>query len=261
MVLKPFKLFLPLLIILLLILTFFLIRSNIFTIKTVDVRLEKIACGDSNQIKDSSKALGQNFFLINSAKIESDLKKNYLCIKAVKISRYFPNKIKLQVFGREPYVILVVLKTEEATSSATLNQFIEASGSAIISFEQGEIENFVIDGEGIIYSQNIDQINIPKIYFPDDIKVESDLLKDVLKILERVKTFDLDTKEVKIYQRSILLVNAMPRVIFKLDANIDTQLASLQLILAQAKIDEANLEFIDLRFDKPIVRLAPKKNG
>ena len=50
-----------------------------------------------------------------------------------------------------------------------------------------------------------------------------------------------------------------PKVFFRLDNEIDLQLASLQLILEKAKIDERILEFIDLRFDKPIVRFAPKK--
>ena len=49
------------------------------------------------------------------------------------------------------------------------------------------------------------------------------------------------------------------KVIFRLKNEVDIQLASLQLILDKAKIDEKELEFIDLRFDKPVVRYAPKK--
>lgn len=266
------------LILLVIIFLFLIIRSDIFIIRSIDVQVEKIDCVDSNQIRDSSYLLRQNFFLINSSKVESDLKKKFLCIKSVKPSRYFPNKIGLQVFGREPAVILVIEKKKEATQSGILEKFsqIQAtpSGGASASgmtqlFMDSDVRrddnvSFVIDNEGVVYSNHIEQINAPRVYVSGlnltlGQKLEQDLIGNLIKILEKVKIFGVDVREAKIYLEKTLLINAIPRIIFSLDDKIDTQIASLQLILKIAKIDSEQLEFIDLRFDKPIVRFAPKR--
>lgn len=244
---------------------FLLFRSNIFIIKTIEVELQKIVCADSNQISSSSKLLGQNLILINSSKVEKELKEKYLCIKGIAISKHFPNKIKLHIFERVPAAILISLKSEQATGSATLEKIIEATGAANLDII-GPTESFLVDSEGIVYQQNIDQINVPKIYLEQyslvvGQKIEEDLIKNLLKILEKVKSFGVMVKEAKIYSKFNLLINATPKIVFKLNKNLDIQLASLQLILGQAKIDQEDLEFIDLRFDKPVIRLAPKKKN
>lgn len=263
---------LPVLILVVVSISFLLIRSNIFIIRSVEAQLEKAACTDAEQIKNSSKLLGQNFFFINSSKVESDLKRKFLCIKSVKISRYFPNRVILQIFGREPAAILVMEKNEEVTAGE-IEEFskiestpsAEASISAKFSLSvEGPTENFLVDNDGVIYSNNIEQINAPRIYVSGlnltlGQEVKENLIKGLLKILEKVKIFGVDVKDAKIYSKNILLINTKPKMIFKLDDKIDTQIASLQLILGKAKIDSAELEFIDLRFDKPIVRFAPKK--
>lgn len=263
MIMRRLLLLIPL--ILLILLTYLSFRSNIFTIKTVDVKLKNLACTDDGQISDSSKLVGQNFFFIDPSKVEVNIKKKFLCVKSLNVLRQIPNKVKLQVFGRDPAAILVVLKSEEATGSAVLEKFSEATDSARFSSSvEGPSEFFLVDTEGVIYSTTIEQINVPKIYILGQNlilgqKITEDLINNTLKILREVKTFAVDVEEAKIYSRYILLINAIPKIVFRLDDKIDIQLASLQLILNQAKIDEANLEFIDLRFDKPIVRLAPKK--
>lgn len=268
-----FKLFLPIFGILLIVFSFFLFRSNFFTIKKVEVETEKINCADYNQVRDSSELFGKNFFFLNSSRIENYLKKKFICIKAVEISRIFPDKVKLRAFGRNAEAILASIKSEEAINSAILENFAyvsatpsaQATPSASFNFSiDAPSENFLVDSEGVIYSTNIEQVNVPKIYFYGQNlilgrKIEGDLIKNTLKILDKVKSFAVDIKEAKIYSKSLLLINSSPRIIFKLDLGVDTQLASLQLILNQAKINKDYIEFIDLRFDKPIIKLAPKK--
>lgn len=232
-----------------------LLRSSIFAVSFVEVQIEKSSCSDPDQIKNSSGLLGQNIFLLNSAKLQNDLKNKFLCIRRVEVKRFFPNKLKLSVSVREPAATLVVLQDEEATESADILS--EASPSA---------ENFVIDNEGVIYSSNTEQVIAPKVYVSSlnltlGQKINEDLIGNLLRILERVKSSGVDIKEAKIYSKNVLLVNDTAKIIFRLDDKIDTQIASLQLILQKAKIDEDILEFIDLRFDKPIIRFAPKKNG
>ena len=250
------------------------LNSNFFLVKSIDVKMDKINCIDSDKVKQSSNLLGQNLFLINSAKVEENLKRKFICIKSVTTSRYFPSTIKLDIFGREPIAILVVLKNEEATPSNQLENFTEiqstpsaeSSSSATFDFSVNDTnENFVVDDEGLIYSNSIEQINVPRVYTSGlslflGQRVKGDLIENTLKILQKVGTFGVDVKDAKIYSEKILLINAIPKIIFRMDEKIDAQIASLQLILNKAKIDNGSLEFIDLRFDKPIVRFAPKKN-
>ncbi len=245
---------------------FLILHSNIFTIRSIDVTSEKIGCVDNQNIKESAQILGQNIIFTNFSKLE-DLKKKFFCIKSVTISKSFPNKVNLSVFGREPAAILVSLKYDESTKSGELIKgFIEASASADIHFSADHSnENLVVDDEGIVYSTNVDQINVPKVYRTQvnlslGQKIKEGLISNTLKILKMAKIFGINVNESKITMEDLLLINATPRIIVKLDDNIDSQIASLQLILQKAKMDEENLEFIDLRFDKPVVRIVPKKD-
>lgn len=250
---KKIRLLVSTFIILLILALFFTYRFNIFLIKFVEVQIEKINCANVNQIKDFVNLNGQNFLFLDSSKTEDYIKKKFVCIKSVAIAKYFPNKVKLVASGREPVAILI-------TSSSML-----ASSSAMFDSSTGS-ENFVIDNEGVIYSRSIDQINVPRIYISESVLNIGDQLKSIfiqnaLKILEKAKIFGVEVKETKIDAENIFLVNGFPRMIFKLSSNVDIQLASLQLILQKAKIDDVKIEFIDLRFDKPVVKIAPKKDG
>lgn len=257
---------LPILLLFIFLSAFLILRSNIFTIRSIDVTSEKLGCVDNQKIKESAQILGQNIILVDFSKLE-DLKKKFFCIKSIATSRSFPNKVYLYVLGREPAAVLISLKYDESTESGELKGFIEASPSADFRFSAGNSNgNFVVDNEGIIYSTNADQLNVPKVYMTQvnlnpGQKVKEELISNTLKILKMAKIFGININESKITMEDLLLINANPGIIFRLDGNTDSQIASLQLILEKAKIDGSSLEFIDLRFDKPIVKIAPKKNG
>ncbi len=278
------KLVLPMVVLVIILVTVTLVRFNVFTISSVEVSLERIDCTNLEQIKNSSKLLGQNFFLLNSQGIENSLKNNFLCVRQVQVSRLLPNRIKLNIFGRIPAAILIVLKDEATESAGLLENFTEtkatvsaqASPSATeilskdvsspsISLKIGREEKiFVVDTEGVIYSNNIEQIYAPQVFVKGfDLtlgeKISDKLINDTLRILEKINSFGLEVKEVEIYSKAFLLVNGRTKIIFLLNDRVDKQIASLQLIYDKAKIDDKTLEFIDLRFDKPVIKFAPKK--
>ncbi|MBU1032060.1 hypothetical protein KKE03_04055 [Patescibacteria group bacterium] len=219
---------------------FFVWRLGLFNISKIDVTTKDLRCASEKELKESSALLGQNFFLIDFSKTESILKKKFACIKSVALSKKLPNFIKLEALPRQPFAQLVTADVQNiATPSA------------------GEIKgSYIIDDEGVELDSVANEAGIPKVYIPD-----IDISKpNLLKILLKVKTFNLDVPEAFVID-DYLILSGRPQIIFRLGSKIDTQLASLQLILNEAKIDLSNLEFIDLRFDKPIVKLAPKKNG
>ena len=233
-----------------------ILRSNFFNIKKVDIALDKINCTDSETLRDSSGILGQNLIFIDSSKIINNIKNQFICVRKIVVSRQLPNKVKLSVSGREALGKLIKLNGE-ATRSASPEEI--ATPSAQI------FEGFLVDEDGVVFSKDTEQSSIQSIFI-DNIEISpgtklGEGVTNTLKILERVKIFNLNFQAVQILSNYLIIFPQIdnPKVIFRLNRDIDTQLASLQLILDKAKIDEDILEFIDLRFDKPIVRFAPKK--
>ena len=243
---------------LLLILVISILGSDFFTIKKIDVKNVGVACANDNQLKDSSGLLGQNFFLINAQKSAKKLTEKFICIRNVTFIRLPPKDVKLEVFGREAVAILLALKEKEASESAPIEEI--ATPSA-----QEQSDSFLVDNEGVIFSKDILEYNIPRIYFYDkNISLGNKLdksLKDSLKILDKIRTFGVNIKDTRVLNDLFLIYpqEGWPKIIFRMDDKVDIQLASLQLILEKTKIDNKELEFIDLRFDKPIVKFAPGK--
>lgn len=247
---------------------FMLFFSSFFKVNMVEVKRDNIACANEENLKETSQILGQNILLINESAVEKKLKEKYLCVKSVKFLRKFPNQLEIEVSGRFPVAQILVMKSSEASPSAILDTFSQKLSTD--SAKEQEIFNnenidksFLVDSEGVFFSKDTQNLNYPKVYIENEIVA----VKDVLKVIEKLKIFGMEVRETRVIGQKILLVSPPagspreaggPKIIFALD-NIDIQLASLQLILKKAKIDEVTIEFIDLRFDKPIVRFAPKK--
>ena len=240
---------------LLILAVFSLTRSNFFTIKAVDVQTQNLNCAESTQLKDASELLGQNIVFLNSSKAKENIKNKFVCVKDVIFLRTFPKSVNLQVSGRVSVVVAAVLKTSPATPSSFLENIATPSANEVI-------ESFLIDEEGVIFSKINEQANLPSIYFKDISislgKKLEDTTKNSLKILEKLNLFGLDMQKTLV-SGNYFIIFSSPKVIFRLDSEVDIQLASLQLILEKAKIDDVRLEFVDLRFDKPAVKFAPGK--
>ncbi len=230
------------------VISFALVRSGLLTIKKIDIEAKDILCADSDLLRKTSGFLGQNFFLTDFSKIEVRIKNKFSCVKSVSLSKTFPGKVKLAFSPRQPFAKLISLKNEISTNSAELTNIATPSALDIKS-------SYTIDDEGVTIN-TVNDDNILKVYVADT----EIPMPDLLKILSKIKIFKLDASEAFVFQ-DYLIISGWPKIIFKLGSKIDTQLASLQLILNEAKIDFSLLEFIDLRFDKPVVKFAPKKNG
>lgn len=236
-------------------------KFKIFIVKQVFVEATQLGCVDEVRLKDESSLMGKNILFIDSSKVENNLKKKFFCIKSVVVSRDFFSKVKLQVSGRQPFAILAILKDREASSSALTFNIATSSAMQVQDF-------YTVDDEGVVFSKNTEGANSPVLYvFDSNIslgqKLENNLIVNCLKILDKVKTFGVEVNK-SLYSGDLLVINpdtVKPKIVFHINEKVDVQLASLQLILNKAKIDLKELEFIDLRFDKPVVKFAPKKNG
>lgn len=237
-----------------------IVEVKLFSVKKIDVKSGRLDCVNENQLKDSSQVLQKNFFLLDVSRTEDNLKKKFFCIKSVVISKSLPDKIKITVSGRQGFAAMVSLKDKPASISSLIENTSTSSAGQV----QG---SYLVDDEGVVFSKQAGDLDLQKIYVYNSVislgkKLETTVLNS-LKILNRIKDFGMVVKQGWIIDELFLVDSgdSGPKVVFHSSDNIDVQLASLQLILAEAKIDLKKLEFIDLRFDKPIVRFAPKKNG
>lgn len=238
---------------------YFINRLNILVVKKIEIKGSQNTCASADQIRDSSSLYGKNFFLLNEENITKDLKKKFICIKGIIFSRYFPDKIKLEIASREPVAELLSLREKPASASSLIESVATPEASLA-----GDI--FIVDNEGVVFSKSQDDLNVPKIFVFDQKLLLGQKLDNItggaLKILEKIKTFGVVVKKSWVSE-NFFIINPDtkdPKVVFDLSRPIEVQLASLQLILTEAKINLRELEFIDLRFDKPIVRYASKEN-
>lgn len=227
-------------------------KSNFLNIKKIDVQTKDISCTNADQIKASTGIVGQNFFLISPSEIENNLMKKFVCIKSVITSKTFPDKVNLQTANREALAVFASLKDKEASFSATL------SAELVKDY-------FWIDAEGVVFGRGESNPGILTIYlFNQELSIGQKLtgvISDIPMVLDKIKTLGIQIDTARINQDSFIITsaNSVSEMLFRLNNNVNVQLASLQLILDKAKIDLNELEFIDLRFDKPVVRFAPKK--
>lgn len=256
---KLSKIIVPSILLLLLISVVLVLRLNVFTVGDFEVKGESVSCTDNNQIKNAVSLKGQNFFFIDEGKTENDLKNKFFCIKSVLVSKQLPNKITLQVSGRQAAATVIDLKSKEASVSSLIANIATPSAE--------DFKNtYAVDEESVVFAKDLQWSNSPKIYISNlDIslgkKLEGGILNNALKILNKIKTFAVIPDQSWITDGNFLvyLTPPAPKVVFRLNSEVDYQLASLQLILTKAKIDSKEIEFIDLRFDKPVIKFAPEK--
>ncbi len=237
---------------------YFFINSSLFTIKNINFKKESVDCiGSDEDVKKNLEISNQNIFFFNPQNMEENFKKEFYCIKRISFVKKFPDVVEVTIIGRNAKATLIPLLNKEATAAYSLENI--ATPSA-----QDYLDIFLVDDEGIVFSKGDGGLTLPTvfIYYRDVLNLGDNLgvyMINSIKILDKIKTLGIDIKSAKFVMDEFLITDTIPKIIFKLTDKIDIQLASLQLILEQAKIDGRNLEFIDLRFDKPIVKFAPKK--
>lgn len=196
-----------------------------FSIRKVEVRLDKINCADNVSLKNEITLVGENLFLIDEQNLKNRLKEKFFCIADVVFAKSLPNKVSLNILGRKPKLILM------ATPSGGI---------------------MVVDEEGVMLSEE----NLPglaKIFVSGE-KIEASDIKKIIQITDWLEVLGWEIKLVRIDEKRNLFVDSVYKVYFSLEKSVDHQLASLQLILNQAKIEKEKVEYIDLRFDNPVIK-------
>lgn len=254
-------------------------------ISNFQINSNNLTCTDKFQITKFLKESDIYYFSYKQERLYKDLKKKFFCIGKINTKLTFPNKLWLEAWGREavfavreiqtPLQINPVVNLDQNLQVATqstqeasvfnnlnliLNDLKQSSESAV----------FLADREGIIFEQISDSTNFPLMSILG-LKLEvgkeipDGVIEKALFIISKLERIQTPTDNIIIIGDKLVL-NSKPRIVFSLKKSLDYQTASLQLILAQAKMNpdpnnagSSNIESIDLRFNKPVVVYTSKK--
>lgn len=243
------------------------LKFNLFNISEIKVNLENINCAAVEQIKSDSRLVGQNIFFIDEDKFKQTLIQKYLCIKEIQIEKFYLQQIEVKVVGRKPFVKIgsyqeispiLALDLKEATPSSS-TALLDWSYPTPVDLHTADETGFVFDTES--------KDSLPLFLLPGgDIKLAKQVDQTMFEKLSLIfNKLNMEENiwgrepQMKIVDNELLIKIFLKedqkeqKIIFALERDILKQLASLQLILQKAKIDNRVMEMIDLRFDKPVV--------
>lgn len=230
---------------------FLFFRSGFFNIQNISLQTPNENCLNGSNIEKDLNLAGQNIFFINKAKYENLVKSKYPCVKSVETVKNFPNKVTIIIYFRKPMVNLIPLQSGEASDSGEIS---ETSQSG-----------FLVDEGGRIFASSSALSNIPRLYIFDrklqvGDKFKDNILNNVLLTFEEIQKQGFLVRSAILTSNNILEIESGTKIIIGLENDFPKKLASLQLITAQAKIEEKELKLIDLRFDNPVIKYDSKKN-
>lgn len=245
-------LLLPALLILILFLAFLSWNFNFFTINDFILNSNGINCATTQEIKKDLNLIGKSIFSLNLKGAKANILKKYLCVKDVTFISSLPKNLQVEISPRKPLVkISLYLASLEATPS---------SSAALLdwSFPEASQPLFLADEDGFVFGQ-YDNLPLPLLFLQEpNLKVGQKLNQTIFS--KANLTFNR-LNQLGVWQNNSrgklvggsLLLDLKPKIIFNLNNNILKQLTSLQLILEKAKIDQREMESIDLRFNKPVI--------
>lgn len=231
---------------------FFLIWiQRIFNIKQVFIERNNTDCVKAENIEKRLGLKGKNIFLVDKRSLLKILA-GYPCIKDINLEKKFPSEVRVKVEGRSAFVNIAPKKIDEHLNILSL-EATPSSQTALLNWAFPSLnQGFLADNEGVIFATGSDE-NLPAIFWPEENlkvgqKLDGSIFSKVKKVLESYPK----SKEVQL-STNILQIQMEEKVALSLQKDLDKQLASLQLILEKAKIENKPMETIDLRFDKPVV--------
>ncbi len=195
---------------------------SIFQIKTVTINAQDcLKAGDLN-------LKGNLIFTINQQKLGRQLTQKFPCLSKINIKKNFPSNININAGVQKP------------SAQIAGSDFQITSGGLVVEGKNSEL---------------------PQLFLPGDVKVQQDEKISDEKITFAAKVAGL-VQKTDFHAASIRFVNHDNVAIYDIDQTVvllttakspDEQIDSLQQVLSAAKIENAKVAKIDLRFDKPVI--------
>jgi len=207
---------------------FLAVFSPLFEIKNVTFN-DDAACIKNSQKIAEDNLIGESLIFLNSQEIAQVIKNKFACIETIDVNRQFPSTVQINIQSKRP--IAKIAETE-----------------------------FHVTKDGLLIRAD-DSVQIPTIFLPTNFELNvSQKLDDknilfALEIIDNLLKSDFVPTTIRIVDEDQIAVysNKDILVLFSSNKNPISQVDSLQLILAEAKIDATKIGKIDMRFEKPVI--------
>ncbi len=204
-----------------------------FSISSIEI----VSDDKLSAIKGLENIKNNNIFLLTDAKIRATILTANPLIKNVEIEKVYPNRIKLTVETDKP---LAAIKANQGFL------FLDDKGKVI--FKQKEIPK---DLPLISYYQLLDYGSISS-----GDKIDLRDILTALHFLKKTSEIGINTISVDINGLDMIRLNLEDRsIIFTTEKDKNIQDYQLETIVRQFKVEGKNFETLDLRFDKPVIKL------
>lgn len=220
---------------------------DFFKVKRVVCFEEEFPC-QPERLKIFEQVYDKNIFLLKSSELSEEIKETDPEIGKLEITKQLPGTLKIKIIKRTPVVCLTSNKENYFLSDV----------------------NGVIFRGPLIENENLK--NLPLIIFaPEALEFKKGLnlsnygsFQKALQLQELLKQFFINFTELKIENEGDLTLTLTDEVVatFSAKKDLKTQVASLQLISKQSKIEGSFFQTeegkfihgIDLRFEKPVIK-------
>lgn len=216
---------------------FFLLRSDIFQVRALNFKFEGLAEGmrlpDEALVRQriSEEVLGRSSIFLDPGKVEEKLKREFLTVKALGISKRFPDGLLIRVSARVP---LAQVRAEEKLL------LVDSEG---LLFREAEDEKLPIIDLGEVFEGALGET------------VGGEEVRAYLEVLDLVGEKGLATSSITLKPEMIeLKLKDGPAVFLSAKDPILGQIELFSQILKRYQIAGRVPKYLDLRFSRPVVR-------
>jgi len=216
-------------------LLFFWLRSDFWTVKKINCRLDNQDCPADLWNKLAAFSLQKNLLFFPSENLEKEIKQSFPQTGELKIKKIIFDTLSFELHSKKPVAALSV----------------ESPGSLF----------YWLDEEGIVLAKTDKNNDLPLILIKNDPVLEVGQIfqhggnQALMSLVIGLKMHLVESKTLRLVSpREIeVWLTDETLILFNSEKDMENQLDSLQLILSRAKIEGKTIKKIDLRFDKPVI--------
>lgn len=231
-----------------------------FSVRDVKVSFFESICEDEQAIREDLALGGKNIFFVNEAAARSKILEKNLCVKDLKLERFFPSTVEILVKGRVAIAALVEEVREGELLDLSVVESSASTGAALLDFSKPASlgEKYLLSRDGVVFLKTDGEVNLPTMYFAGNLelkqRLEPKLIEAVSLSLDKMQgQIDIDFMRINAAGNLITIEEDGRRTILALKGDVLKQLASLQLLWQKNRIESRRIESIDLRFSEPVV--------
>jgi hypothetical protein len=228
----------------------YLSQSHFFSLKKINCYLEGLPC--PHRFEPLLLSLrNKNIFTLSTVKLKQIIANQDLDLTDIQISKTLPYTLTIELHQRQPVAQLIPTLELEFTG-------LSSTASATLSAQLGQ-QFFRLDKTGVIYAPTDQpEANLPRILTAPGLvlpSAQSDATRLLAQLVIALEEHYVSFEELAWLNPNLIVIKTIPYSYALIDpaASLDSQVASLQYILSNSKIEERLPKKIDLRFAKPVL--------